>query len=133
MTKAPEITEIRARVADWRLPQCARSVPPESQAQRQGTPRSEVPSLPGREGRIPEVIILCRDAASEQTGLSLMEALWMLAHLAGVRGLASRQAESPSGPGSHRRVRDRTVRRSTPRLRRTRSPKGTRRSKVTTR
>ncbi len=48
---------------------------------RPGRPRSEVPCLPRREVRIPEVVFQRQEAVSEQTGLPPMEALWMLAHL----------------------------------------------------
>jgi len=48
---------------------------------RPGRPRSEVPCLPRREVRIPEVVFRRQEAVSEQTGLPPMEALWMLAHL----------------------------------------------------
>ena len=48
---------------------------------RPGRPRSEVPCLPRREVRIPEVVFQRQEAVSEQTGLPPMEALWLLAHL----------------------------------------------------
>ena len=48
---------------------------------RPGRPRSEVPCLPRREVRIPEVVFRRQEAVSEQTGLPPMEALWMLAQL----------------------------------------------------
>ncbi len=48
---------------------------------RPGRPRSNVPSLPRREVRIPEVVFQRQEAVSEQTGLPPMEALWLLAHL----------------------------------------------------
>jgi len=48
---------------------------------RPGRPKSEVPCLPRREVRIPEVVFQRQEAVSEQTGLPPMEALWMLAHL----------------------------------------------------
>lgn len=48
---------------------------------RPGRPKSEVPCLPRREVRIPEVVFQRQEVVSEQTGLAPMEALWMLAHL----------------------------------------------------
>jgi len=48
---------------------------------RPGRPRSEVPCLPRREVRIPEVVFQRQEAVSEQTGLPPMEALWLLAHM----------------------------------------------------
>ena len=48
---------------------------------RPGRPSSEVPCLPRREVRIPEVVFQRQEAVSEQTGLPPMEALWLLAHL----------------------------------------------------
>jgi len=50
-------------------------------SRRPGRPRSEVPCLPRREVRIPEVVFQRQEAVSEQTGLPPMEALWLLAHL----------------------------------------------------
>ena len=48
---------------------------------RPGRPRSEVPCLPRREVRIPEVVFQRQEAVSEQTGLAPMDALWLLAHM----------------------------------------------------
>jgi len=53
----------------------------EPAARRPGRPKSDMPCLPRREVRIPEEVFQRQEAVSEQTGLSPMDALRLLAHM----------------------------------------------------